>query len=197
MTSLRKTKQRSNAGLLKTIEEKTLTVDATPAANSTGNLTLLNAITKGTTDNTRVGTRVNIRRLQIRGFCAVTPTTGVDQLHRVMLIVDQQANAAAPTLATILQATTVYSFPDPEYVDRFRIIYDRTFALNATAESGSIIPFNIDLRTKVDTHFNASAYGDIRDIISGSIYLGVIGTSAAGGTAGSVNLSTIVRFTDL
>jgi len=132
----------------------------------------------------------------MRGFCAVTPGTGVDQIHRVLLVQDLAPEGVAPAITDILSAATVYSFPVGESAWRFKILWDQSVDLNATAESGSIHSFGVTLNLNTLELFNPSSVGNISDVQSNAIYAIVIGTSAAGATAGSVNYNTLIEYTD-
>jgi len=175
---------------------KSIVVAGTPAANTGGSLTLLNVPVRGTTENNRIGSKIAIKRLALRGFCAATPATGVDQVHRVVLVKDLACEGAAPAIGDILSTINTYSFPVGETAWRFTILWDRTFDLNASAESGTIRSFSVDLPLSFTEFFNPSTAGTIADVQSGALWLIVIGSSAAGATAGSVNFNTLVEFLD-
>ncbi len=137
-----------------------------------------------------------MKRISIRGFSAVTPATGVDQIHRVMVVLDLAPEGAAPAIADILNSVTVYSFPVGENAWRFRILYDSTVDLSATAESGSIHSFSWSQNLNAPELFGPGSSGTVTDVLSNALWLVVIGTSAAGATAGSVNYNTLLEFTD-
>ncbi len=177
-------------------EMKSIVVAAAPAANSGGSLTLLNIPLKGTTENSRVGSKISLRRLSLRGFCAVTPGTGVDQIHRVILVKDIAPEGVTPAITDILSSVSVYSFPVNESAWRFTILWDKTIDLSATAESGSIRSFGVSMPLGFPELFGPGSAGTIADIQSGSLYCIVIGTSSAGATAGSVSFNSLTEFTD-
>lgn len=177
-------------------ETKSLVAALAPATNTTGSITLLNAIAKGTNDTGRIGNQVVIKSVWIRGFAAVTPATGVDQIHRYMLVWDKAPEGATPAITDILNAVTVYSFPNEDNRWRFKLMFDKTFSLNATAEAGSIKPIKPFIKCIKKVHYNDNSLGDIRDIQSGALYFVAIGTSAAGATAGSYTGQSIIKFLD-
>jgi len=194
--STRKSKQRQNS-LLRSVEYKGLVFAATPNCNTTGAISLINAVNKALTDTGRIGTKIRIVGVQARGFCAVTPGTGVDQVHRIMIVKDLACTGAMPAIGDILLAVNTYSFADPNALPRFQILFDRVYDLNASAESSSIRSFRVNLPVKFEVHYNANSLGDIRDFVSGALYFVVLGSSVAGATAGSVNYNTRILFTDL
>ena len=157
---------------------------------------MLNAVAKGTNDTSRVGNQIIVRSVHQRGFGSVTPATGVDQLHRYLLLVDRAPSGVAPAITDILNAVNVYAFINEDNRWRFKILYDETFNLNATAESGSIRAVNKMIRMVQKIHYNDNSLGDIRDIQSGAIYWLAIGTSAAGATAGTFTGNSIISYID-
>jgi len=175
---------------------KSLVVAGAPAANNGGSITLCNCTVRGTTENNRVGSKIAMKSIHCRGFGAVTPATGVDQIHRVMLVFDRATEGTTPSVTDILNSINVYSFPVGENAWRFQILWDRTIDLSATAESGSIASFKVDLNGNWPVLFNASSAGTVADLASGALWFVVIGTSAAGATAGSSNFNTLVEFVD-
>lgn len=177
-------------------EVKYLAVAHTADCDTTAEFTLLNAVTKGTTENTRIGRNIRLLRVDIRGFTSATPATGVDQVHRHIVFFDKLPDGAAPTVGDLLLATTVYSIPNPIYAPRFRILLDRTITINATAEAGTIRQFHYVLPINAMVWYNELALGDIRDLIIGALYIMTLGTSAPGVTAGTTNFSSVIFFRD-
>lgn len=177
-------------------ETKNLVAALAPNVNTGGNLLLCNAIAKGTTDTTRVGNEVIVKSIRVRGFASVTPGTGVDQLHRYLVVWDVAPSGASPAILDILNAVNVYSFINEDNAWRFRILFDETVALNSTAESGSIHELDRTLKVNRKIHFNDNSLGDIRDIQSGALFFIAIGTSAAGATAGTFTGNSLVEYID-
>lgn len=178
-------------------ETKSVVTSLTPNCNTGGNLLLCNSVLKGTTDTSRIGNEIIVKTIHVRGFASVTPGTGVDQIHRFLVVWDAAPSGVSPNITDILNAITVYSFPNEDNASwRFKILYDHSFALSATAESGSIVALDKVLAVNRKVHYNDNALGDIRDIQSGALYFVTIGTSAAGATAGTFTGNSIVKFID-
>lgn len=195
----KKQKQYKNKKTQKQLkpEIKYLITAATSAANSTGVVVLLNAVPKGDDENQRIGRSLSPTSLKFSGFTSVTPGTGVDQVHRHMIVWDRFPNGATPAITDILLANNVYSFPDPINSPRFQILSDRIVSLNATAEAGSIRVLRASIPLRGTVFYNENSLGDIRDILTGALFLIVIGTSAAGVTAGTTNWNAKFSFTDV
>lgn len=177
-------------------EVKTIEVRNAPAINSGGFVQLLNGLTRTTTAYGRIGNKVFNKALCVKGFCAVTPATGVDQIHMLMIVKDLKPTGALPTLANILQNVAVYDFPNTDYNTRFKTLWRREFAMNATAEAGSIKPFKFFKKLLTPTQYLDSTNGDITDIEQNAYYLVGLGTSVAGATAGAVNYASKLYFQD-
>jgi len=133
-----------------------------------GTFLLLNGMQSGTNVGQRLGRRVQLDSLEI---CSVfDATTG--SFTRTIVFVDKQANAAAPTAALLLESTT-----DPtsspinfDQRNRFEVIADYLVAVDSDAANPGVIRDVLSL-CGIDTIFNGSNFGDIRDISTGALYV--------------------------
>lgn len=137
-----------------------------------GNVLLLNGLVPGTGASQRVGKKVLIKTIQLRGAIGAgnvgaTPFRG---FCRVMWIYDKQSNAAAPTVANILENVTGSSYMNMDNRDRFVVLADKQYAIDQSGgnESAQIKMYK---KCNLTTIFNAGTAGTIADITSGSIYL--------------------------
>jgi len=170
-----------------------LTADTTPV------LTLVNGVTMGTSAANRVGQSITMRSLQLRLVNAATPATGTDQIHRLLLVLDRQANGTAPTLPDILYpGGTLFTMRNLDNRKRFKILWDKTIVLDASGEPGTIrfTKMYLKFRRPVTVDFNGGNAGSIGDITSNSLYLCLLGSNAPGNTAGICQGNVRVRFTD-
>ena len=160
---------------------------------------LLNGLAPGSSASQRIGQKVSVRSLEIRLYNQVTAGTGVDQLHRQLVVMDRQANGAPPAIANILSAADVAAPRNLEYRKRFKVLLDKTFTLNATAEPGSQKwrKYYIKFKRPIVVEFNAGVAGTIADIVTNSLYIFNIGSQAAGATAGTVTGYIRMRYTDM
>lgn len=177
-------------------ELKSVDVGATVAADATSSVALLNGMARGDEINERIGREVTMRSIQITGCSYVAPAAGIDQNHRVILVYDRQTNAAALTAAQVLSAVNCYAPRNLENRKRFKILFDRTWHLNATAEPNSQHIFKFYRRLAHPMTFNAGDAGTVADITTGSLYLVAIGSVAPGATAGSVLFNARIRYSD-
>lgn len=96
----------------------------------------LNIVPQDDTQSGRTGRKITIRKIQIRGQAylpntLVAATTG-DTL-RMLVVLDQQANGANPTVAQILESADTNAFYNMANSSRFRVLWDKKMVMNATA----------------------------------------------------------------
>lgn len=181
----------------KSIEFKTIDVTVGPVvADSTGSVTLLNGITQGTDYTNRIGRKITLRSIEIKGQNYVTPATGVDQNQRVLIVHDNDPTGALPAITDILTGITPVALRNLNNRTRFNILLDKRFQLNATAEPTSTRLWKYYKRFYKDMEFNGNNFGDIRDITKGALYYVSLGNVAAGATAGASFSNARIRFTD-
>jgi len=170
---------------------------ASYGCDTTGSITLLNGIADGTLVTQRVGRKVTIRSVQVRGIVYGTDTqstTGADTLSnlcRVMLVWDKQANGTVMTFAQPLSATTSVSFNNLDNRERFVMLMDKHLAMgpfvyNTTATQaiglGDNVQATINKYKRMPkgacTIFSGTG-ATIGDITSGALYLVTIGSRGA------------------
>lgn len=169
----------------------------TPGAISAGAFTLLNPLSQGTANGTRVGDQVRFTDLDVRLTLYNTPTNTA--WVRIMIIKDMQPNGAAPTLANLLSDTGggVVSFRNLDYGKRFRVYADRVYSLMAndleTPAQPMFVKFHVDLKgTKKKNLPNITEYGlgnagTIADISKGAYYLVSLSNLTSSGPTVSFN----------
>ena len=180
----------------KSIEFKTIDVALDVVSDSTGSITLLNGLIRGTDYTNRIGRKVTLRSIEIKGQNYVTPGTGVDQNQRVLIVHDRDPTGVLPAITDILTAVTPVALRNLDNRTRFNILLDKRFQLNATAESMSTRLWKYYKRFYKMMDFNGNNFGDIRDITQGAIYYVSLGNKAAGVTAGSSLANVRIRYTD-
>lgn len=180
-------------------EWKYLDTDVGNAVNTTGAYSLINGLTLGNTANSRVGQKISIRSIELRYYGFVTAGTGVDQIHRMSIIVDRQANGVTPTVGSHLTSNTPVGLRDLAYRSRYKTLFDRVWTMNASGEPGSFRNMHVYLkfRRPIVVEYNTGNAGTVADITTNAIYFYRVGTQAAGGTAGSSNSTCRIRFTDM
>jgi len=167
--------------------------------DNTGAVTLLNGIAEGNDNNTRLGRKAMMRDVSISGYAFPTLTTGVSQQHRIMLVWDNAAAGALPAITDILSASATTSFPNPNGVARFTILWDHTYVLGistAAIADQVIKEFGTTISLNSATQYMLTT-GGISALQNGALLMVTLGSNAAGGTAGLAVISTRTTFTDV
>lgn len=122
---------QSSRGWIKadTVEFKYKDTSSAVANASTGNLYIMNGIAKGDGVSERIGRKVTVRSIQLRGYLATNTVTATMDVVRVIIFVDRQVNAVAPTVAEVLQTATFEQFRNLENRARFRILFSKAYAV--------------------------------------------------------------------
>lgn len=195
-------------------EKKYVDVDtAVYQINTTGSITLLNGMIRGTdAAANRIGRKVTLTKLFIRGYCSSensqavgTTTVSISQLARCLVIYDRQTNAATPALLDILKEARPESQLNINNRERFTVLLDWQTCFGpcqvsnstfATSES-SVKEFKEFRSLRLPMQFNATNAGDVTDINSGAIFMVWVGNVAAGtGTDGNARLTTRITYLD-
>lgn len=111
-------------------------VNATGTVSSTGEIfPTVNNIGQGTNESQRIGRKCTIRSLQWHYTITLPVAASAigDDVIRVILYLDKQANGAAALVTDVLYVADYNAFYNPENMGRFRILMDRSHAINATA----------------------------------------------------------------
>lgn len=97
---------------------------------TTGTVVLLDGVATGTDFTNRIGRKVNLASVYLRGDISYTATTADGGVAvRVMIVYDTQTNGAAPVVTDILTASTVTAPNNLNNRDRFKTLMDKVFQL--------------------------------------------------------------------
>lgn len=154
-----------------------------------GVFTVLNTPVNGSELYQRVGRKIYMRSLHIKGFIE-NAATSIQDIGRIIIFYDSQPNAAASNLATLLQdsnaaaATSGLSSINLTNRERFKIIKDHFITLPSVSNAAGVLSntslqdqqenFSINWFIKLkglETVFNAVNGGTVADITSGSLYM--------------------------
>ncbi len=150
------------------VEDKYIDSGATTTLSAAWQLFLLNGCQLGTSSTTRIGQSVKLNSLCLKGFLTINAASTNVQSSRVVIFVDKQSNAAAPT-ATDIYPATVASQRVVSYLDRFTVLMDDWIILDPNAPSGELVIRSLPLGLHVS--YNTSSAGDITDITKCSLYM--------------------------
>lgn len=193
-------------------EKKVLDINAASyAVENTGTImALLNGCVAGSQNFNRIGRKICLKSLQIRGVWQAGAATVNDTAVRMLIVYDKQPNGAAPTFANVISSqniagtvsSLVYDMVNLDNRDRFEIIRDQMHVIQAGDISsgyfGSPSIVNVDHYVKLgsrETVFNAGAAGTVGDIATGSLYVMFIASQANASGANFVG-SFRTRFED-
>lgn len=184
--------------------------------------TLLNSIGAGTDFYQRVGRKVVLKSIMIKGECHISSGNGTGAVTpyeaypvRVALVYDDQVNGAAPAVSDIFQAVTAggstASYPfvgvNLNNRDRFKILKDWVFVLRPnTTASGSVNygdgfggkkDFKAFVRLNNDEIFSGTSTG-VSAIQTGALWLVAYQFQSAltNQPTACINFATRVRYAD-
>lgn len=180
------------------------TANALYAFHTTGSITLLNGIATGTDYTERIGRRVNVTAIQMRGF-AYNDIVGPCLVNscRLMLVLDNQVNGVSATVADILTSVNANSFMNMNNRERFKVLYDKqvTFgpldktANQAIAGGTQTATFNCYKKVNIPVVFEGTA-ATIGSISAGAIYLVCVGSTTPGVGDAILQAQFRIRFID-
>lgn len=154
---------------------------------------MCNQIVQGTTALTRIGNKIQIKRLDIKMSFRLVGTDKYNSV-RYLIVSDRSPNGLAPALSDILislgigTALNFQSCINPYHTNRFKILTDKVIDLDSDFKDQvhvrRVIPMNLPVQYQGDT-------GAIASISQGAIYL-IAGSQAYAGASGattSINLT--------
>lgn len=174
--------------------------------DTTGLVTLLNTVAQGTSVNQRVGKKILMKGLQIRGFASNGSTATLNDVA-FMIVYDKRPTGALPAVTDILVTANANSLNNDANSGRFAIIkrWDNFMLgnLSLTGAVANALVENTAIGTdcyvdlgKREVVYKAAATGAIADIEQGALYLVTVGSTAAGTAAAALNFNGRVRFFD-
>jgi len=191
--------------------------------NSTPKISPLNLITIGSSAWNRIGRKVSLKSVRVRGFITTTGNANaltVPSYHRFLIIYDKQPNGALPVLGDIfLDQSSVAADSSVSLVtsglnlnnrDRFEIIMDKQHVLGPITAGGAnenagftdgdafgCVDWFYKLKNR-ETHYKAdSSPAVIGDISTGCLFMVTFANYAAGGECYAFNASIRLRYSDL
>lgn len=187
------------------VEKKFIDIaSATYVCDTTGSVTPLNLCDEGTSVSQRIGRKICMKSVQVRGLIDPVDGATTATLARVMLIWDKQVNGVTATIAEILSAATANSYMNLDNRERFVVLMDKHYSIGAfsnvatTAYAQSPTVAHINKYKKIPagsfTIYDGTGAG-IADINTGALYLVTIGSQAAGAGA-RLTAACRVRYTD-
>ncbi len=168
----------------------------------------LNIIAQGNTESQRIGRKVILRRVDVKGVLIIplsADAADTSEVVRLLLVCDKQTNGAAFTATDIWDTDSIRSFNNLANSSRFRVLQSKTFDMNCTAGSGrgstdtlafgeNSISFKMGVNLNLPIEFdNSATTGAVTTQRSNSLWL--VSQSITGLVVMSVTTSR-VRFAD-
>lgn len=182
---------------------------------STPTITLLNGLQVGTTDNTRIGNKIRVTKVELimTMIMSATNSLGGRDQGKLALFIHKDANGDVPLFENGIGTNTdaVYtsnggigglSLKNANNESQFYIIKDWDWVLDATAGvSGAwqrnTLKFKCNIPINRITQYNNSDAGTIADIEKNALYLGWAGSTVTGATATVASGIVRVFYTDM
>jgi len=176
-------------------ERKFTDTTLTMEFSTTGTIQLINGVAQGAGESQRVGTKLRNVSMLLRGAYTVgaTPTASSG---RLLMVYDAQTNKQAPGITDVLTAINTGSAMNLSNRDRFKILLDKTFYVEAAGRS--TIPFSYYKKLNLPTTYGNGLTGaTVAAINTGAIWLISVGDLATGATAPVVKVANArFRFSD-
>jgi len=163
-------------------------------------MSCLNLVQAGSAFYQRIGSKINIKSIEVSGVIEQGATAGYMAKLRYLIVYDRQSNGAYPTLQNILQDNdgnlTFNSGVNMQNRARFSIIRDKRFVIDSGAGLQKQIHEYCKGRWESDYGTTTGLIGDVR---SGALYFIAFGQGfgAGGGDASiPVALKSRIRYYD-
>jgi len=161
--------------------------------------TLIATIPQGASVNQRIGKKIMLKSIQIRGS-AVAAATATTNDCAMLIIYDRRPTGALPAITDILVSANSIAFNNDANSGRFKILrrVDFTLAGNPTTMTENFTR-NMDdyIKVNLPVEYQAAGTGAIGDISAGALYVVTVGNQAAGTAAASTTLAFRTRFVDV
>jgi len=91
----------------------------------------LNAMAQGAAETQRIGNRIKLTSVHLRGKVILPPSalTAVEDTVRILILLDRQANGAAPAVTDVLTTADYRAFNNMNNKGRFQTLVDETIDL--------------------------------------------------------------------
>lgn len=171
--------------------------------DTTGSITLLNTVAQGASVSQRVGKKIVLKSLQMRGQM-VNNSTAISNDVAFLIVYDRRPTGALPAITDILASVNAQAMNNDANSGRFVIIkrcdellLGNTSAVASLTERTALgTDHYIPLGNKPTT-YKAAGTGAIADIEQGALYFVTVGNAVAGTSAAIVNCTFRLRFQDI
>lgn len=178
------------------------TAEATYEMNTTGTIALLATIAQGAAQTQRIGRKIQLKSIQVRGVAASSTAT-VQCSGAWMIVYDKRPTGSLPAITDILVSISSNSMTNSVNVGRFQIVARKNYSfIGNTATAGQQTDkshYVVDKFIKINKPvvFKAAGTGAIGDIEQGALYIVSVGNVAAGTADADAILQFRTRFYDV
>jgi len=177
--------------------------------SNAASITLLNGITQGVDENTRIGRQMNMKSIYLRGNIQSSSTTTGTGVIRTIIVLDKEVPQSSSTGQTMaitdfLVGNDINSLNNLNNRKRFLTLHDEFNIFAGSYVGGTSVQttgnptshvLNWYKNVDITCEFNSQDNGTIADFTKNALYLITYSSGLSGGNLqGTVN--TRIRFTD-
>jgi len=178
--------------------------NTTYPCDTTGSITHVSVVPQGTSVNTRVGRKCELKYFQMRGYLR-NNSSALYNTVAVYLVWDEQPNKLLPAVTDILDAANAQALSKRENVQRFKILKKWRQVLigpsGAPTTAVTAVPLDEYVRLPkglVVVPTTADITGAIGDVINGAMYLVTVGNEPVSATlAATLAVTCRTGFADI
>lgn len=169
--------------------------------DTTGSISLLATIPQGPSQNQRIGKKIMLKSIQVRGNVSAVSTTLATK-GTWIIVYDKRPTGVLPGITDILNSISSNSLTNSTNSGRFTIIKRQDYSVvgnNNTAGQGTDKTYySIEKFIKIPKRvvFKAAGTGAIGDIEQGALYFITVGANA-GGNVAVATVTFRTRFYDM
>lgn len=104
---------------------------ASVSCTNTGSITMLTAITQGNQSINREGLKIHLQSIKTQEVFVNNASATTASLVRRIIFFDQQQHGTVPSVTDVLESASYLALKEHDKQDRFIIVYDDLFAINA------------------------------------------------------------------
>lgn len=216
--SVKKYKRSSNNIIYKSVGSELKAVDinnagappVTTLLSNIGGIFSLNFIGTGTDIYQRIGRKICMKSIHLKARLVSSGAVAVNDMVRLMIVYDRQANATTgPTAGDLFQmtdpsgatSTTVFDFKNPSNEDRFKVLWDESFSLPQNGVTMNDSVWKNNSRTYIDKYIKMDAeahyVGGTNYPTTGGLFFVTYGSNAIAVAPTNVQWVARLRFTDV
>lgn len=192
-------------GLVRRLGQEINFVDTAAASremSTTGAISLLATIAQGAAQTQRIGRKIVLKSIQVRGS-VYTGTTTVTSKVSWIIVYDKRPTGVLPAITDILVTANSNSMTNSENVGRFQIVARKDYAMvgntGTAGQQDSKTMYNVEkfIKIRKPMVFKSAGNGAIGDIEQGALYIVTVGDQATGTSDCSAYLGFRTRFLDV